>query len=107
MPSTSLQAARSPLPRRLRELRLAAGISQKELGMLIGIDQFAASPRVNQYERGVHEPKVAVAMLLAATLNSPTAYLYTDDDDLAGMILAYHRAPAVSARMKKALAAST
>jgi len=37
----------SPLPKRLKEARLAAGLSQKQLGIAAGIDEFSASPRCN------------------------------------------------------------
>lgn len=42
--------------KRLKEARLAKGLSQKKLGIAAGIDEFTASPRMNQYERGVHIP---------------------------------------------------
>ncbi|KTC81709.1 helix-turn-helix domain-containing protein [Legionella brunensis] len=46
----------SPLPKRVKEARLATKFSQKELGIAAGIDQFSASPRINQYETGKHTP---------------------------------------------------
>lgn len=36
--------------------RKAEGQSQKQLGILAGMDEFAASARMNQYEKGVHAP---------------------------------------------------
>ena len=47
---------KSPIAKRLKEARLEAGLSQKELGVKAGIDQFSASPRMNQYETGKHTP---------------------------------------------------
>ena len=77
------------ITKRLNEARLAAGISQKQLGIAAGIDEFSASPRINQYERGVHVPDFATLERLALVLNVPTPYFYTRDDDLAKLILKY------------------
>lgn len=35
--------------KRLKEARLAVGLSQKKLGIAIGLDEFVASTRVNRY----------------------------------------------------------
>jgi transcriptional regulator with XRE-family HTH domain len=79
----------SPFPKRLKEARLAKGLSQKKLGILAGMDQFAASPRMNQYEKGVHSPDFQTVRALAKVLEVPTAYFYCEEDELAGLILAY------------------
>lgn len=75
------------ISKRLREARLAAGLSQKQLGIKAGIDEFSASPRINQYERGKHVPDFSIAEKLASVLNVPTPYLYARDDALAKIIL--------------------
>lgn len=72
--------------RRLREARLAAGLSQKQLGIKAGLDQFVASTRVNRYELGVHEPDMGMAARLAYAASIPLAYLYAEDDRLAQVI---------------------
>ncbi|AIR59555.1 hypothetical protein LH23_02465 [Cedecea neteri] len=77
--------------KRLRASRLASSLSQKKLGMLAGIDEFAASARINRYERGIHEVDVQTAQHLATVLNVPLAYFYADDDQLAELILAFGR----------------
>ena len=77
---------KSVLARRLRAAREARGVSQKQLGILAGIDQFVASARINQYERGKHVPDLQTAQRLAAELNVPVSYLYEPDDDLAELI---------------------
>lgn len=87
--------------RRLKEARQAAGLSQKQLGIKAGLDPFVASARINRYEVGVHKADYKIAQLLANTLDIPTGYLYIEDDDLAEVILAYHRA--APARRKKFL----
>ena len=77
------------ITKRLNEARLAADISQKQLGIAAGIDEFSASPRINQYERGVHVPDFATLERLALVLNVPTPYFYTRDEALAKLILRY------------------
>lgn len=72
--------------RRLKEARLLAGHSQKQLGILAGIDEFVASSRVNRYEKGVHQANIEVVQQLATVLDVPLAYFYTEDDDLALLI---------------------
>ena len=77
---------KSVFARRLRAAREARGVSQKQLGILAGIDQFVASARINQYERGKHVPDLQTAQRLAAELNVPVSCLYEPDDDLAELI---------------------
>lgn len=77
----------SVITKRLLEARLASGFSQKKLGIAAGMDEFSASPRINQYERGVHVPDYATLERLASVLNVPTPYFYTRDDELAKLIL--------------------
>ena len=79
----------SPIPKRLNEARLRAGISQKELGILAGIDEFSASPRINQYEKGKHTPDFLTLERLAEVLGVPTPYFFTRDNHLAELILLY------------------
>ena len=78
----------SVIAKRLKEARQRAGLSQKRLGVLAGIDEFAASPRMNQYERGKHVPNPAVVQRLGRALKVPTPYFYAEDDTLAALILA-------------------
>lgn len=79
--------ADSTLAKRLQAARKAVGISQKKLGILAGIDDFVASARINQYERGKHEPDQSTAVRLAAVLKVPVSFLYEPDDDVAALIL--------------------
>jgi transcriptional regulator with XRE-family HTH domain len=70
----------------LREAREALGISQRNLGIKAGIDEFVASPRINRYEKGVHHPHLQIQQKLAQVLEVPLAYFYAEDDELAQMI---------------------
>ncbi len=72
---------------RLAQARERAGLTQAKLGVVAGLDPSVASTRINQYERGKHEPQIATAKRLAEALNVPAAFLYTDDDLLASLLL--------------------
>jgi transcriptional regulator with XRE-family HTH domain len=81
-------AARKPIfAKRLAQARDRAGMSQKQLGLLAGMDPSVASPRINQYEKGKHEPQLETAKRLAEALGIPPAFLYTEDDQLAKLLL--------------------
>ena len=80
-------------PKRLKEARLALGISQRQLGIEAGLDEFVASTRINRYELGIHSPDNQIAARLARVLNVPAAFLYCENDEMAQMILAFHVAP--------------
>lgn len=67
-------------------------MSQKQLGIDAGLDEFVASTRINRYEQGVHAPDFQIATRLAEVLQVPVAFLYCDADDMAHMLLAFHRA---------------
>ncbi|WP_392560872.1 helix-turn-helix transcriptional regulator [Orbus sturtevantii] len=75
--------------KRLKNIRLERGLSQKELGKLAGIDEFVASTRINRYEQGIHEADIETAGKLAQALAVPLAYFYADNDKLAEMILLF------------------
>jgi transcriptional regulator with XRE-family HTH domain len=47
---------KSPVSKRRKDARIAAGLSLKSLGIAAGIDEFSASARMNQYETGKHTP---------------------------------------------------
>jgi len=80
----------SPFPKRVKEARLKQGLSQKQLGIAAGIDEFVASARMNQYEKGVHAPDFKTVLSISKVLNIPTAYFYCVEDDLAEKILDWH-----------------
>jgi transcriptional regulator with XRE-family HTH domain len=79
---------------RLKAARLLSGLSQEKLGVAAGVDEFSASARINQYERGKHTPDVLMASHLAHVLNVPLSYFYAVDDREAELLLLYHRLPA-------------
>lgn len=77
--------------KRLRQAREDAGLSQKELGILAGLDPFVASTRINRYEQDVHAADLATAKRMAKVLGVPLAYLYADNERLARMIRAFSK----------------
>jgi transcriptional regulator with XRE-family HTH domain len=91
---------------RLKQARLRARMSQKELGIKAGIDLFAASARINQYERGKHVPDVWTAARLARVLGVPAPFLYAQDDELASWILIYETLSSATRRSVVRKAAS-
>jgi transcriptional regulator with XRE-family HTH domain len=76
---------------RLREARETYGISQRNLGIKAGLDDFVASTRVNRYETGVHQPDLQTLQRIADVLDLPVAYFFAEDDALAELIKAYRR----------------
>ncbi len=90
----------SVVAKRLRQARLRAGISQQQLGIKAGIDRFAASARINQYERGKHVPDIWTAARLARVLSVPPPFLYAEDNALAAWILVFNQ---VSASIRRTI----
>lgn len=74
---------------RLRQARERAGLTQQELGVRAGLDVNVAGPRINQYENGVHQPRQETVLDLAKALGIPAAYLTTNDEVLARLLLAW------------------
>jgi len=88
---TQRESHRDIFCKRLKEARLAAGLSQKRLGIAAGIDEFVASTRINRYEKGVHEADIHTAQKLAQTLNVPLAYFYVENDQLAAIVMTFDK----------------
>jgi transcriptional regulator with XRE-family HTH domain len=78
--------------RRLKQARTAAQLSQKQLGIQAGIDEFVASTRINRYELGVHKPDYLTAQKLASVLGVSAAFLYAPEDDIADLIFRFGKA---------------
>ncbi|RUM50060.1 MAG: XRE family transcriptional regulator [Marinomonas sp.] len=70
----------NPIPLRLKQARKLVGISQKELGIRIGMDASSASGRMNHYEKGRHVPDVEALRKIAAELNVPLNYFFCEDE---------------------------
>lgn len=75
---------------RLKAARLAKGLTQEQLGILAGIDEFTASARMNRYEKGIHEPHFDIVEKIAEVLGLPMAYFYCKEDDEAELLSIFH-----------------
>lgn len=78
-----------PVSKRLKEARIAAGLSQKQLGIAAGIDEFSASARMNQYETAKHIPDYLTLKNIGKVLGCPVAYFYAENDELAHVLMAF------------------
>lgn len=78
---------------RLKAARLAAGLSQEQLGLLAGLEVESASARMNRYERGTRMPAVELAERIGSVLNLPVAYFYSTNNDEARLLQVFHRMP--------------
>ena len=76
----------NPIPMRLKEVRKKAKISQKELGLRIGIDDSSASARMNQYEKGKHTPDISTLKKMANELGVPLSYFFCEDECSAKLV---------------------
>jgi transcriptional regulator with XRE-family HTH domain len=79
--------------KRIRSRREDLGWSQEKLGVLIGIDESSSRARISRYELGTHEPAVATARNIAKALGVPLAYLYCEENDVAGLLLVLGKTP--------------
>jgi len=78
---------------RLKAARLAAGLSQEQLGIQAGIEEASASARMNRYERGTRVPGPELVARFGVVLNLPAAYFYAEADDEAELLAAFHKLP--------------
>lgn len=102
--------AKTSLPlfaRRMKEARERLGISQAVLGIRAGIDEYCASARINQYERGKHSPDFLTAHNLAKVLGVPAAYFYAEDEALAELIAVFGKMKATDRKSLLVFALST
>ena len=76
----------SPLPQRLLEARTRKGISQKELGVRLGMEPGSASGRMNHYEKGRHTPDYPTLKRIADELGVPVAFFFCEDELSAELI---------------------
>src|SRR5262245_30117100 len=81
----------SVVAQRLKEARVKAGISQKRLGILAGIDEVSETAPINQHERRKHSPEFSTVERMAKILGIPTPFFYSRDENLAKWILRYSK----------------
>lgn len=78
---------------RLKAARLAAGLSQEQLGIQAGIEEASASARMNRYERGTRVPGLEWVERFGAVLGLPVAYFFASSDDEAELLEVFHKLP--------------
>lgn len=76
----------NPLPLRLKQARKAMGISQKQLGIQLGMESGTASARMNHYEKGKHTPDYATLKAMADELGVPVAYFFCESESTAELL---------------------
>ncbi|MCU7976535.1 MULTISPECIES: helix-turn-helix domain-containing protein [unclassified Shewanella] len=76
----------NPLPLRLKQARTAKGISQKQLGIQLGMEIGTASARMNQYEKGKHTPDYKTLKAMADELGVPVAYFFCESESTAELL---------------------
>lgn len=79
------------VPKRLKEARLAVGLSQEKLAELADVDAMNSRSQISSYEAGRHTPTFSFVVRVAKALDYPEAYFYTVDDVFAETLLQLHR----------------
>lgn len=85
-----IQDAKSRFCNRLKLIRKGKKITQEKLGLLIGLDEFVASTRINRYEKGIHIAEPNTAERIAQVLDVPLTFFYAYSDDLAELNRIYY-----------------
>ncbi len=81
----------NPIPTRLKQARKHAKITQKNLGIMIGMDESSASGRMNHYEKGRHTPDISTLRKMADALGVPLNYFFCEDEASAELATAISR----------------
>ncbi|MCS4233428.1 helix-turn-helix transcriptional regulator [Stenotrophomonas sp. BIGb0135] len=79
-------AAGSEIANRLKACRLKQGLTQRALGVLVGLPEEVAGVRINRYERAVHNFDIETAQKITRALGVSIAYLFAETDQLAELI---------------------
>lgn len=82
------------LGRRLRKARLVKGLTQAELGAVLGLEEEnTAAPRISRYERGDRMPDNESMTKLAEALELPVAYFHAVSEPMAEAIMVMSQLP--------------
>lgn len=79
------------VPKRLKEARKTAGLSQEKLVQLTDVESVSDKSQISNYESGKYSPPYDFVVQIAKALDYPEAYFYTLDDEFADMILQMYR----------------
>ena len=76
----------SPITKRLLQARTNKGISQRQLGIQLGMEPSSASSRMNHYEKGRHSPDYKTLSRIAEELGVPVAFFFCESDITADIV---------------------
>ncbi|WP_413662101.1 helix-turn-helix domain-containing protein [Microbulbifer sp. CNSA002] len=76
----------SPIAKRLFEARTLMGISQRKLGIELGMEPGSASSRMNHYEKGRHSPDYKTLRQISEVLDVPVAFFFCESDITAELV---------------------
>lgn len=79
-------APRAIVAARLRQARELRGLSQREVGIRMGLDKDTASARISRYESGAMSISLEALFKLAEALDVPAAYLVASSEGMAAAI---------------------
>lgn len=79
------------VPKRLKEARKRAGLSQEKFLQLTDVESVSDKSQISSYESGRYSPPYEFIVQIAKALNYPEGYFYTQDDHFAELILQLHR----------------
>ena len=81
----------NPLPVRLKEARTKAKISQKDLGVRIGLEASSASGRMNHYEKDRHSPDLQTLKRISKELGVPLNYFFCESEEMAKLVVLFEQ----------------
>ncbi|WP_184422339.1 helix-turn-helix domain-containing protein [Xanthomonas euvesicatoria] len=81
-------APRDVVAARLRQAREIRGLSQREVGIRMGLDKIAASARISRYESGAMSISLEALFEMAEALEVPPAFLLASTPGMADAIMA-------------------
>lgn len=79
------------VPKRLKEARKKAGLSQEKLVQLTDVESVSDKSQISNYESGKYSPPYEFVVQIAKALDYPEGYFYTLDDEFAEQILQLYR----------------
>ncbi|WP_075650250.1 helix-turn-helix transcriptional regulator [Vibrio ponticus] len=74
---------------RIKEVRMRLGLTQADLGEMLGLDKSRASSRINHYEKGRHFPSYEFMVSLSQLTCTPLSYFYESDPQLAQAVKSF------------------
>lgn len=78
------------IPKRLKDARKKAGLTQERFLQLADMDSVNDKSQISSYELGRYSPPYEFIVRIAKALDYPEAYFYTQDDVFAETILQLH-----------------